>query len=117
MGLGLNINQIRFASSAPNPISMRQITGIFYNTDRILEVFLEKLENRYSMLKNGQLNLIDEQYTSHLYQMQVKSLFQDKDGVFQGTIIGVAPQGALQIKKENGEINEYWYKEVIFLHE
>lgn len=41
-GTGVNLNQERFLSDAPNPVSLCQITGNQYNPREILEQIMEK---------------------------------------------------------------------------
>ena len=34
-GIGLNVNQVKFISDAPNPVSMKAITGNDYDLSRM----------------------------------------------------------------------------------
>ena len=42
-GIGLNVNQTEFHSDAPNPISLKQITGRDYDIDSLMNALLEQV--------------------------------------------------------------------------
>lgn len=44
-GIGLNVNQTEFRSSAPNPVSLHQITGTTHDREPILQRFLDILQH------------------------------------------------------------------------
>lgn len=47
IGIGLNINQIEFPSDLPNPVSLRQMTGIEHDLEISLEKFLDIFTDLY----------------------------------------------------------------------
>ena len=57
VGIGININQEEFHSSAPNPVSLRQITQ--KETDRmaVLNSVLEHIINLYSRIENRETDI------------------------------------------------------------
>lgn len=50
-GTGVNLNQERFYSDAPNPVSLCQITGNRYDVREILEQIMDKVADYYQRLK------------------------------------------------------------------
>lgn len=44
IGLGINVNQTKFLSDAPNPCSLASLTGNTFNTMAILDLFLRHFE-------------------------------------------------------------------------
>ena len=61
-GIGLNINQVRFLSDAPNPVSLKMITGIEYDLDLSLDQLLSDLDKRYKQLITGDFTEIRNEY-------------------------------------------------------
>lgn len=114
MGIGLNINQQVFTSNAPNPVSLRQITGEIYDLEESLSDLCLKIDVRYHQLLNGQFRQIDDEYTEMLYQRGCWSQYSDENGDFEGQIIGVDQIGRLMVETKAGKINKYHFKEVIF---
>ena len=43
-GVGINVNQTQWLSNAPNPVSMKQITGEEYDVENLLNAFLEAIQ-------------------------------------------------------------------------
>ena len=114
VGIGLNINQQVFTSNAPNPVSLRQITGEIYDLEESLSDLCLKIDVRYHQLLNGQFRQIDDEYTEMLYQRGCWSQYSDENGDFEGQIIGVDQIGRLMVETKAGKINKYHFKEVIF---
>ena len=61
-GTGVNLNQERFISDAPNPVSLFQITGQRYDRKEILHQLMERVAHYYTLLKNGETELIASRY-------------------------------------------------------
>lgn len=114
-GIGINVNQTTFSEHLPNAVSPAMLTGQESDLHEVREDLLLSLEERYLQLRAGQTEAIREEYLRHLYRFDEPALFQRKDGhVFEGRIIGVMPQGLLQVRHEQG-ISAYDVKEVAFL--
>ena len=114
-GIGLNVNQQTFISDAPNPVSLAKLTGKVYDLEQLLMVLLEAIDKWYVLLKEGKTGLLNQKYLERLYQFGVKARYQDEEGNFEGTILGVNKIGQLQIKPSHGELRTYHFKEVAFL--
>jgi BirA family transcriptional regulator, biotin operon repressor / biotin---[acetyl-CoA-carboxylase] ligase len=115
VGIGLNVNQTVFYSDAPNPVSLQLLTNQHYDCEIILSEILSGINGYYSLLREGQEDEIDQEFISVLYRLNEKHLYKSEDEIFEGEIIGVNEIGQLQIRKKNGEVLEFHFKEVEFL--
>ena len=57
LGVGLNVNQKRFVSDAPNPVSLCQVLGREVDREEVLKRFLDRFALYVAMLENGAWNL------------------------------------------------------------
>ena len=114
VGIGLNINQQKFISDAPNPVSLSQITGEMYGLEEMLSDLCVKIDARYHQLRQGKIQQIDDDYSEMLYQRGIWSSYSDENGDFEGQILGVDQIGRLMIETRAGNINKYHFKEVVF---
>jgi len=117
IGIGLNINQKRFISNAPNPISLHQITGNTYSLDKLLDRFIELFRNDYQSIKDGKHDTVETAYMNSLYRKDGFHTFKDKEGEFKASIFGIEPTGHLILKLSSKEIRRYAFKEVSFVQE
>lgn len=115
IGTGININQKKFISDAPNPISLTQITGVEYDRDNIFGEILDSFSHYLSILKEGNHNHIIKKYHDNLYRKDGLHKYRDKDGEFFANIERIMPNGILQLKTECGKIKEFMFKEVEFI--
>jgi BirA family biotin operon repressor/biotin-[acetyl-CoA-carboxylase] ligase len=115
IGIGLNINQQKFSSYLPNPVSLCQITGNDYSLDESLSCLCRKLDARYHQLLRRDFRHIDDDYTRILYCFGIWSPYSDKNGSFEGKLLGVDQTGQLRIESRYGKIAKYQFKEVTFL--
>ena len=106
IGVGLNVNQQRFLSDAPNPVSLRQIVGHEVERDELLQ----KILDRFSIGKDdGPL------YRSLLYRRTGFHPYRDADGDFEAEMVDVENDGHLLLKDKEGRERRYAFKELQFL--
>ena len=72
-GIGININQETFHSSAPNPVSLLQITGEEHDLFKILKNIMLRIQSYYSLLKKGDTTSIACQYEKSLFRREGES--------------------------------------------
>lgn len=113
-GVGININQNKFISDAPNPISLNQITQKEYNLEIEIEKFYTIFENNLNLAYESAQN-INTRYLDNLLGYQQKREFIANSTKFKGKIIGVSEFGQLLIEKECGTIQQFAFKEVEFI--
>lgn len=111
IGVGLNVNQPTFHSDAPNPISMFQITGKTYNR----EILLRDLIEAYIQRLRSSFEAINSAFHDCLYRRDVPARFRDAEGEFEGIIEGTDPYGRLRIRKSDGSLHHYAFKEVSYI--
>lgn len=114
-GIGLNVNQEKFISDAPNPISLNMLTKKEYQLDDELDKLLAAIEKRYFQLINKGGEQLEADYLESMYWMNEKHEFEDEDGDFSGQIIGISEFGQLLIKDKDKETRTYNFKEVSFI--
>lgn len=112
VGTGVNLNQKKFLSNAPNPVSLSQITGQTYCIETILHEILERTASYYELLKQGKDELITSRYFDVLYRREGYHTYRDKDGQFNARIVDIQPTGRLILEDTEGHIRPYLFKEV-----
>lgn len=115
IGIGLNLNQETFTSDAPNPVSLKQITGKSYDVQLVLNEFYKECNLLLNDLKEAKFKSIDEAYFSSLFRNSTWSLFRKNGKKFEARIIGIGEFGQLQLEQKSGEISTFMFKEVEFV--
>lgn len=106
-GIGLNINQTVFRSPAPNPVSMKQLTGITYSIDQVARQLLHHL-------LDDPIEQIYSPYRSRLWRGSGVWPWITADGQrFDGAIGSVLPTGELQIGNRLFAFKEVWAADII----
>lgn len=113
-GIGLNINQTKFVSDAPNPVSLSMCTGKHYKLDHELLKLLKCIETRYFQLEDGYLDDFESDYLDSMYWRNEMHRFEDENGAFEGEIVGITELGQLRIRVDSVE-RIYNFKEVSFV--
>ncbi|MGN1263727.1 MAG: biotin--[acetyl-CoA-carboxylase] ligase [Prevotella sp.] len=114
IGIGININQKEFSSDAPNPISLFNVTGYTAERSEILSTVLCRLSDYIDMADGDAQDVIAEKYTRHLYRGQGLFPYQDAKGFFEASIEKVEPSGHLVLRRTDGTLSRYAFKEVSF---
>lgn len=114
IGIGLNLNQLDF-ENLPQATSLKCITGVTYQTDKIAALLGESLQQFIQQL--NQSELLWKQYHNHLYKLNYPSAFEDKMGNrFMGIIQKVTQDGRLEVLLEDDSTNHYEVKEIKMLY-
>ena len=114
IGCGVNVNQQRFLSDAPNPVSLYQL--LQHETERrfVLEDIMAAFTRRYEDILQGNYTSIHAEYLSALYRRTGFHPYRDADGTFLAEIADVEPSGHLVLRDERGLLRRYAFKEVAF---
>ena len=116
IGIGININQTHFISEAPNPVSLKKITGKTFEKEGVLQDFVKLFEQNYEKIKTvSGRNVINTSYLENLYKREKKSKFKDKKGLFYGKIKGINEFGQILISDEENHVRKYGFKELEWL--
>ena len=114
-GIGININQDRFHSSAPNPVSLTQLTGKKYDALDILKGIMLRFQEYYKLLKDNQIEIITTHYTHSLFRKEGFYNYRDNKGEFIARIVTVEPSGLFVLEDDKGCKREYLFKEVEYI--
>jgi len=115
IGIGLNLNQEKFISDAPNPISLKQVTGKEYNTEKVAETLADEIRKWVHKLKENRFNEIDSTYFNLLFRVNEWAVFAKHGSQFEAKITGIGEFGQLILQERNGNSTEYMFKEVEFV--
>lgn len=115
IGIGINVNQEVFYSSAPNPVSLKNITGIRHDIPSLLRRIIDNFSGYYHILQQGNREEINKLYHQSLYQKTGFHGFRDANGYFEAQLIEVLPEGLLILEDKEGKRREYMFKEVQFV--
>lgn len=113
IGTGININQEFFHSDAPNPVSLKNITSQEHDCDTLLHNILERFYIYYNKVQESPQEVV-RLYHEHLYRRTGLHTFADKDGTFQAEIISVADNGIITLRRTDGTLSHYEFKELRF---
>lgn len=119
IGVGLNVNQTRFISDAPNPTSLAQILGHDVEREPLLDAiitrFLELYEQYTSPTPTLSREALHKCYTHLLYRRDTPAEYRDANGSFTATLRHVEPDGRLVLEDEQGTLRKYLFKEVGYI--
>lgn len=124
-GVGVNVNQTNWLSDAPNPISLKEITGKEHDVAILLSEWI-------STIKKWEKCSIDElstAYLQHLYRKEGWYEYVEREvssaptaiaqrgttGIFSAEFVGITNQGELILRKKNGEEKIYHFKQIRFV--
>lgn len=118
-GIGLNVNQTAFDPALPNPTSLALQKGAEFDRSEVFERFYGFLTVRCRQLDGGDYGKLDEDYIARLYRFGERHPFVDglTGERFRGTIWDVLYGGELRVEKETGEICDYLFKEIEYVHD
>lgn len=111
IGVGLNINQCEFPPMDRVPVSMKMLLGREVKVDEVLDTVLDCFSHCYSEMKLNPEYVVAE-YNSLLLGLGKECLFSNAEGEFSAVIEGVEPMGAILLRRTNGTLSRYAFKEV-----
>ena len=114
VGVGLDVNQEVFVSDAPNPISLKNITGKDYDIDALLTDIIDRFIG-YMECPVPKRAEVDKLYRDRLYRREGYHRFRDENGIFTARIEGIRPDGCLMLQTDGDEHRVYEFKQVQFI--
>lgn len=118
-GIGININQNEFHSDAPNPVSLKQITGQEHDRYEILSHILKRVQIYYNGLQTEDSGTytaeITARYARSLFRRRGFHPYEDAGGKFSARLLRVEQDGRFVLEDENGKEREYLFKEVQYI--
>lgn len=109
-GIGVNINQERFLSDAPNPVSLYQLIHHKLPLEETLKELLECIGHRYGQV--GEYAALEADFRKHMYRASGLYDWEDEEGRFQAAVAGLDEYGQLVLEDTRGEKRVYAFKEV-----
>ena len=110
-GIGLNVNQTEFVSDAPNPVSLKQISGKEYVIDQLMQDLFEAVHT----VLNEPEEAVWSEYKAHLYRREGYWPFADQNGTFEAQIEDVLPSGEIVLRDKNGQLHTYGFKQIKYI--
>jgi BirA family biotin operon repressor/biotin-[acetyl-CoA-carboxylase] ligase len=114
VGIGININQEKFHSSVPNPVSLTQITGNHYDLLLVLKSLVRQCIHYYGLLREGETSLVAQRYCQSLFRREGMYPYADKDGKFVAKFVCIEQGGMLVLEDRCGRQRKYVFGEVRF---
>ena len=125
VGIGVNVNQIEWLSNAPNPISMKEITGEDYDVEKLMNGWMNSMKS-LELLTTEEIKKV---YLQHLYRRDGWHMYVEREvsvdptqiaqrdikGAFLAHFIGITEQGELMLRTENNEEKIYHFKQIRFV--
>lgn len=121
VGVGLNVNQDKFSSDAPNPVSMKNILGKEFSLEEELQSLVGHFHEIYfpfiNFISNATINRLDNEYTDSLYRLNEFHKYQETPGgeMIMARITGIDHNACLLLEKEDGTVKRYHFKEVKYI--
>ena len=115
IGIGLNINQMKFVSNAPNPTSMQLLTGIEFNLEEVLCGLYSTLNKRYNQLIEYKVDDLNQEYLSSLFHFDEFYPYRQGQEIFSAKITGIDTFGALILETKSGEMRKFRFREVEYV--
>ena len=112
IGVGINVNQEKFLSDAPNPVSLIQLTCREHQLGTMLAEVGGQIISRIESEMAASGLLTESEYASRLWRREGFHPYRDADGEFMAEIAGVAPDGMLTLRRSDGTTSSYAFKEV-----
>ena len=124
-GIGLNVNQTTFLSSAPNPVSLKLISGKETDIDALMQALMAQIE----ALEATDEAQVWAYYRDHLYRREGFWPFVEREvstaptmnaekgaeGIFLAKIENVRTNGEIELRDQNGNLRIYHFKQVRYV--
>ena len=113
LGIGININQVKFNDGLNNPVSLKQITGKDFDLIHLGSELYEIVMKKIKEAAESTTDQIITEYNFHLYQINKRVRLKKGGSVFETTIKGVSASGQLITKA--AKEREFGFGEVEWL--
>ncbi len=114
VGIGLNVNQQKFLSEAPNPISLKMLSKKDYDLDWMVSRLCDYINLRFRGLMQNR-SKIDTEYLENLYRFNTYASFKIGAQAVEAKITGLDKYGKLCLDSKDGKAFCCDLKEVEFI--
>ena len=115
VGMGININQDFFESNAPNPVSLKQLTGEEHDLNLLLKTLVENVSKRYVQLMEKGKAAIHLDYFNYLFRRDGYHFYKLGNENFKAKIKAIKSSGHLVLETDQGKERIFAFKEVEFV--
>lgn len=120
LGIGINVNQMKWVGNAPNPTSLRLLSGHEHNPQHVMERVVEYIGRYYDALRNNPDEAkaaIHDEFCRNVYRRNGFFPYKDAQSgeTFEAEISGIEPTGPMHLKLQGGEERTYSFKEVRYV--
>lgn len=112
IGIGLNINQLKFDDQL-KATSLASIFQRSFDLNELLNIIIRHLEEQFFILKSGNKQKLKTEYINNLYWLNEEHTFISSSR-FKGIITGIDQIGRLKVKTEKGS-EKFNFKEIKYL--
>ena len=127
-GIGLNVNQTEWLSNAPNPVSMRQISGEEYDIHGLMRALMDEIHAVLTMESED----VWAYYRAHLYRREGYWRFVEREvsiaptmnvqrddvqctKAFLAKIEDILPSGEMILRTQEGQQRTFHFKEIRYV--
>lgn len=115
IGIGLNVNQMRFQDWPTHPVSMKMILGKDIMLESLLKQLVDAVDRRVQLLRTEEgIIKIKNDYLNRLYRYQTWADYEVDGQKVRRFITGIDSFGRLETVDESGEKFVYDIKEIKF---
>ncbi len=116
LGIGINVNQLKF-DDLPQAGSLKQVLGLNFDIEEILNSLLASLESRFSTVCVSNFGNLKKEYEDLLFRKNKPSTFLNAKGEsFAGIIKTITDEGKLKVLLEDEVISDFDLKEIKLLY-
>ena len=112
VGIGLNVNQTEFPPMDRVPVSMKMLLGKDILVEDVLRDVLFHFSHYYQEMRCGCKETVFAAYRELLFGLGEQRKYVDAVGAFTAVIEGVEPTGHLLLRRSDGTLSRYAFKEV-----
>ena len=116
IGVGLNVNQVKFDADLTNATSMKQVTNMNFDRAALLRQIIDELKKQIQLIEERKFKVIKRSYEKHLHRINTVAMYRDTLGnQFMGKILGINALGNLVVELENESTKSFDLKEIQFI--
>jgi len=102
VGIGVNVNELKFPDDLPNPVSFTQITDKEYDLNLLFANMLLYLENRFYDYDQISFQTLKKLYVEKMYLLNQRRTFtlSENEQNFEAEITGISDEGKLELRQK-----------------
>ena len=114
IGIGLNVNQMKFQDWPTHPISLKMVTGKEYDLKPLLEQIAERILIKVQQLKSSPTS-IEKDYLKRLFRYRTWADYEVEGKVLRLFMTGIDSFGRLQLLDTENKPHCFDIKEIRFI--